>query len=576
MRLGVAKVKARPPRLRRAPGREAGGVTHDRRALLATFAVLCVAVFALAGRQLEAPGLYYDEAIQALPAAEFLREDGRPLDVPGAVSTWLLGGWFPLMTQPYMGALKSQLLIPIFSAGGVSIATLRLTTLAWACVGLLFLLLWAARLFGAPAACIAAALLALDPSFLFVSRHDWGSVALAFALRMAGLWLLTEGWLRGSRPRLLAGGLLLGLGVFNKIDFSTFLAGSAAAAALTLPGTFWRTLRARPARGLAAAAGLLAGAAPMLWTLPGVLGATRAMLRSQQVRPSDLGEKLQTWATFLDGSHFHRLMLSGGSFERLGAVEGAAGGPFAWLLAAAALFLAVRLLAAAQRGEADRAEAFLWIATVATALALLAVPRAARIHHVMNVQPLPQLLVAVAAVRLWTQVAHAGRGSAALACRSIAVLAVALGLLGSLRIDLLTLETIRSSGGRGRWSGALLELARELPEGSRLVSLDWGFHAPLRLLHPELELSEPVWSMARSGGPFALAGGPRHLYLVQEPGFEVFGMGDALLEAVAALPPGQATVRTHTDREGAAAFRSIRFARPHQLVYRGSFEVKLR
>ncbi len=550
-------------------------MTHATRTLLATFVVLCVAIFALAGRQLEVPGLYYDEAIQALPAAEFLRDDGRPLEIPGAVSTWLFGGWFPLMTQPYMGALKSQLLIPVFWLADVSVETLRITTLAWACLGLLFLLLWATRLFGAPVACIAAALLALDPSFLFVSRHDWGSVSLAFTLRMAGLWLATEGWLRGSRARLLGGGLLLGLGVFNKIDFAAFLVGVAAAAALTLPASFWRELRARPARAGWAAVGLLAGAAPMLWTLPGVFGATRAMIRSQEVRASDFGEKLQTWASFLDGSHFHRLMLSGGSFERLGGVDGAASGPFAWLLVAAALFLGLRLLRAARRGETDRAELFLWLATLLSGLALLAVPRAARIHHVMNVQPLPQLLVAVAAVRLGAVGARTGRGSAALACRTLAALAVAAALVGSLRIDLLTLESVRASGGRGRWSRALLELARELPQGSRLVSLDWGFHAPLRMLHPELELSEPVWSMARASSAFALAGGPDHVYLVQEPGFEVFGVGDALLDAVAALPPGQATVRTHADREGAPAFRSVRFARPHQLVYRGSFEVKL-
>src|SRR5262245_37884318 len=85
----------------------------------------------LALRDLEVPGLYYDEVIQALPAAEFLREGGRPLQIPGARSTWLAGGWFPLMTQPYMGALKSQLLIPVFAAFGASTTSLRTTTFAW-------------------------------------------------------------------------------------------------------------------------------------------------------------------------------------------------------------------------------------------------------------------------------------------------------------------------------------------------------------------------------------------------------------------------------------------------------------
>ena len=57
---------------------------------------------------------------------------------------------------------------------------------------------------------------------------------------------------------------------------------------------------------------------------------------------------------------------------------------------------------------------------------------------------------------------------------------------------------------------------------------------------------------------------------------EVFGVGDALLAAVAELPAGQVRVRTHVDREGRPAFRSVHFARPHQLVYRGDFEVQWR
>ena len=57
---------------------------------------------------------------------------------------------------------------------------------------------------------------------------------------------------------------------------------------------------------------------------------------------------------------------------------------------------------------------------------------------------------------------------------------------------------------------------------------------------------------------------------------EVFDLGPRLLEAVAALPPDAVTVRVHADRSGQPAFRSISFARPHELVYRGAVEVRLR
>jgi hypothetical protein len=427
-------------------------------------------------------------------------------------------------------------------------------------VGLGLLMLWARRLFGLRVALLAGAFLAFDPSFLFVSRHDWGSVALALVLRGGGLYLATTGWARASLVRLAAGGLLLGLGIYNKIDFAPFVAGAGLALLLVAPRSFWHELRAQPARALAAAGGFAAGAAPMLVTLTGVWAAAQAMLRSQEVRASDLAEKLHTWLSMLDGSHFHRLMLAGGSFERLSELEGAVAGPFLVILVPSAVWLAVRLWRDSRRGAFDRAQSFVLVAMLFTALGLLVTPRAARIHHTMNVYPLPQLVVAIAATRLW-----GARDRAAWARR--------------LLVDLRTLETIHESGGRGRWSNALERFARELPDDASVVSLDWGFHAPLRFTRPELQLEEPVWRMQRARGPgpgVTLLGGPQHVYLVQEPGYQVFDIGDALLEAVRRLPMGAATVREHADRNGESAFRSIRFTRPHELIYRGSFEVRLR
>ncbi|MGI9591438.1 MAG: glycosyltransferase family 39 protein [Myxococcota bacterium] len=533
--------------------------------LLLGVALLALLVLALGARRLDEPGLYYDEVIQATPASEFLRERGEALRIPGARNTRLFGGWFPLLTQPYMGALKSQLLIPTFAAFGASRETLRVATLTWACVGLLLVALWVRELAGTRVALATAALLALDPSFLFVSRHDWGSAALALACRGGGLYLATVGWQRGGAGRLLAGGLLLGLGVYNKIDLLPFLAGCLLGLLAAAPGPALAVARQRPARLGALALGLVLGALPMLVAVGSVLSATEAMFRSVDARPDALGEKLLAWRTLLDGSHFHRLMLAGGSFERLGGVAGAAWSPFGWIFGAAWLGLFAHALAAARRGEPDRPAVFALAATLATALLLLATPRAARIHHVMNIQPLPQLVVALAAVRL------AQRGRAA---RGMAIAGLAAALVGGLRVDLRVFETLRSTGGSGRWSGALEQLAHELPDDVVVVSLDWGFHAPLRFVRPELALAEPVWRIHGRQG--SLEGGPRHLYLVHEPGYEVFDVGPRLLEAVAQLPPDLVTVRVHSDRSGQPAFRSIAFARPHQLVYREDVEVRLR
>ena len=539
--------------------------------LLAASTVLCAAVLGFAARHLETPGLYYDEVIQATPASEFLREGGRPLEIPGARNTRLFGGWFPLMTQPYMSGLKSQLLIPVFAVFGSDGPTLRRTTLVWGCLGLVLCMLWIRAVWGVGVAVLAGALLACDPSFLFVTRHDWGSVSLALVCRGGGLWLLATGWQRDSAARLALGGLLLGLGVTNKLDASVFVAGAALALAATWTSPGLRRLTGRPRATASAAAGLLAGAAPMLVTLPGVLGATRAMLRSAEVRGGDWAEKLGAWSYFLDGSYFERLVLAGGSFERMGGVADATSSAFPWLLGASAVVVGAGVLRDRRRGEADPRDVFVLAAAAATALLLLAVPRAARIHHVMNVLPLPQLLVALAAAHLWR--------SRRAAARAAAVLGTAAALAGSAYAAGRTMDTLRATGGIGRWSGALARFAETLPHDAVVVSLDWGFHAPLVLMRPALELEEPVWWLFRSAppGPGAkLVGTARHVYLVQEPETEVFPMGGALLRAVAPLPRGTVQVESILDAGGRPAFRALRFARPHELVYRGDFDVRIR
>jgi hypothetical protein len=530
------------------------------------WAALSTCALGFAGRNLDVPGLYYDEAIQATPAAEFLRPGGRPLQVPGARSAWLFGGWFPVLTQPYMGALKSQLLIPVFAAFGADSDVLRLTTLMWGCLALLAAMGLAARLFGAPVAIATGVLLASDPSFVFASRHDWGSGALALLLRCAGFAAVASAWPRRAAAPLFGAGLLLGLGIYNKIDFAAALAGAGlGAAAAVSPGRLVRDLRAAPRAVAALAAGLALGAAPILAALADVLAASRGMAHSAGARGSDFAEKLAAWRHVLDGSYFHRLLLSGGSFERMSLVPDAASGALLAVCLASAAWLALHCL----RREREAGVVFALVTALATFAALLAIPRASRIHHVLNVYPFPHLLVAVAAAALWRE--------RRLALRALAVAGVGLAVAGSLRVDGRVLATALETGGSGRWTGAVAELGRALPPGVAVTSLDWGFDAPLRLLRPDLELDEPVWRMfGAPGATHVLRGEPGHVVLVWAPGFEVFPFGTALVAALRLLPPGAVEVTEHTDRLGAPAFVSVRFARRHELVYRGGFEVRLR
>jgi hypothetical protein len=554
---------------------------RERRVLIGGGLALCGAVLLLAGRHLAVPGIYYDEVIQAEPATQFLRSDGRPSEVPGLRSIRLWGRWFPVMTQPYMGALKSQALIPVFAVFGATPASLRLTTLAWGLGGLLLAMLWARRSLGLPTALLAGAFLALDPSFLWVSRHDWGSSALGLLCRCGGLYFGHSGW-RERRPgRLFAAGLLLGLGVYNKIDFGIFLGAAAVALLVSAPRALREVLRAP--RTLVGVAGFALGTAPMAPALQRAVVASVAVARHRGGAAADWSEKLHTLQTVLDGSYFHRLMLAGGNFDRMFAVGGAASGPFLVIFAASALFVAARWGAERRRSgggdPAPRARGFVLVTALLSLLGFLIMPAAERIHHVLNAWPFPHLTVAIAVVELWQT--RAAPGPRRVGLRAVAVVAAGAVLAGSLFVDLRTWETIRATGGKGRWSDSLARFAAETTTQPHavVVTLDWGFAEPLRFEAPTLALVEPIWKLKRArrrGEVWIWEGTPDHVYLVYEEAYRLFDFGASLLDALDSLPAGSATVVRHADRSGDPAFLSIRIDRPHRLVYRGGFEVQLR
>jgi hypothetical protein len=542
---------------------------RETRATVAGFAVACALSGAFALQHLERPGLNYDEAMQAVQALVFLT-DAEPSAIPGLSSTRLLGRWFPLMTQPYMGALKSQALLGPLAIFGPSPQTLRITTWLWTLLALLLTMLWARQVLGLPTALLAGALLALDPSVLFIGRHDWGSFALGFVCRAAALLLLTDGWRRGGGWRLVLGGACLGLGLYNKLDFGIFLLGAGAALWIAAPRGVWRELRARPRRALAAGAGLALGATPLLASLPGALGVGRALGVRAAAGSWQWSEKAVAFATTLDGSYFHRLMLAGGSFEELGAVEGAAAGPFLVLLGAALIFLLLRLVRAPRSDGREPARRFVMAATILTLVGVFLTPRAVRIHHVLNATPLPQLLLAAALVELWQL------GAARRALRALAAGLAALALLGSARVDARTLATIVDTGGKGRWSDALGRFASELAPGSVVVSLDWGFAESLRFLTPGLPVVETTWSLRGRRSQLALEGDRSHVYLVPLERYAVFGHGQDFLGALEALPDDVVSVESVADRSGDPAFLAARIAKPHRVDYRRGLVVRLR
>jgi hypothetical protein len=518
----------------------------------------------------DAPGLFYDEAIQAGPSLDFVRGGVRALHPPGLSAVSLLGRPFPWMTQPYMGALKSQLLIPSFALFEPSPAVLRTTTTLWALTGVLFVMLWAGRVLGRSVALVGGALLMADPTLLFVARHDWGSVGLALLCRGAGLYFASLGWSTRRPLHLALAGLAFGLGLYNKVDFAAFLGAAALALLAVRPGLLGEVRHRRELRWGALA--FVVGAAPMVAWVPKLIQAA-GMLETR----GPFSERLLVAWSSLDGSYFYRLMSVGGRYEQLFDGADVPVGLLAIAVPTSLALLAALAWRAPRCLPSPRALVFVVIAGGLSQLALLAMPGAQRVHHMMNVQPFPQLLVASALVALWRVRPD---GVARYVARAAAGTALVALLAADARVVARTFDLLEASGGRGYWSDALERFAEdvEVEPAATVVSLDWGFHPPLLLLTRTPRLLEPIWHIRRGAGPdrgWRHEGDADHLYLVHDSAYDRFGYGPDFLAQVAELPPGFAETRVYRDREGAVAFLAIRLTRPHRLFFQGRLRLSM-
>ena len=538
---------------------------------------MCVLLSALP--TIEDLGLYYDEAFLAQQARDFVEPDragGHPASVR---SLEIAGRPFPVRNAAYLGSLKSQLLIPAFAAGGANVRVLRATTLSIALIALLLAMLWAARLFGNATAVIMGALVASDPSFYFYSQFEWGPFTTNFLCRTAGALAVLIAWQTHSSRRAIfsaaMGGLILGLGIYSRADFALILVAAGLALLISQPDVVRRAWQEKRGAVLAGTLGLILTSLPMLF-------ASVELWNTSQVIQGrgDLNFRFEVLRHVLDGSQFHRVLITGGLFEQTpdASTSGSWLGPIG---IAAAVILGWNLASESRKeGRTARNDPRLFLLLTAGLLmtAMLALPGAVRAHHQLNVLPLVQLIVACAALDLWK-----GDFPPFLQrwVRVGVVLTLGALMLGSGSVILGTRAEIAETGGRGRFSAGLTELATRLDAqpDARIVSLDWGFHEPLLFLTQNARMLEPIWGIPHQvsrKGVWQFEGDGRTTYLVHGPEYDLMGIGPSLLIAARTHPELGARIETHRDGSGAIAFYSVVIKEPHALQFDGRFTLNAR
>jgi len=223
-------------------------MTRVQSVVAGIFVAMAFAVLTM--HHLEAQGAYYDELHQAPAAFSYIGKHPKFFTV--------VFFDYPSLNMTYSGAIKSGIY-------GVFLRFLHphFTLYSWRLLGIvlvaagIFVFYWVAgRYLTFDAAGLFAILLLTDVSVIVMTRHDWGPVALALALRLALLatWLSIE-FGESATYKYLIAGFILGVAIFEKLS----------SLVLFLPFAIMmlRRLKRRTA-WIACTLGLLIGAFPLL------------------------------------------------------------------------------------------------------------------------------------------------------------------------------------------------------------------------------------------------------------------------------------------------------------------------
>ncbi|MBM3134424.1 MAG: hypothetical protein FJZ89_03880 [Chloroflexi bacterium] len=491
----------------------------------AALLVLSLAVFlALCLYQIDLPGLYADEALDLVPTMQLLAAGQvapptQPVELLRGVGVRLGGLALPVMIMDYLGALNTYLALPFFAILGPGVLAVRLLPITFSALTIVLTYLLGRALFsgstGRAVGLLAAALLAINPSFVFWSRHGITVTSVMTVLSVGSLLVFkrsmfhvpssTSNMENGTWNMELwaLGCFLLGLGLWAKFLFLWWIValGIAGFTFQVSSSTFHASrftfhvsrfthhvsrFTFHVSRFTLGAAAFLLGAAPLLWYNLQTRGATLAELTRSLRQPTsyginnldvarNLGLALDALRVFLDGSYFWYL----GETLR---------NPLAVPAFAIAVLGSIALVVWQAR-EHRRP-----LALVLLLIVLIAGQNSFTVSgiwatHLFILFPLPQVVLALCVVLGWDITPtpalprQQGRGMAGWAIRLVLVLGLLAMAAGDLRLDWQYHQQLAATGGQSRWSDGVYKLAAYLEQrGDPVVAVDWGIQSSVQLL----------------------------------------------------------------------------------------------
>jgi hypothetical protein len=408
----------------------------------------------MAGRWIASPGLQYDEVLFVNAAT------GEPTN--GLFVAKRIFG-LPVMLMGYIGALKAYLYYPVFQVFGVSPETVRWPVILASLVTLALTYLVARFTFDRLVSALLVLVMSVDPTFMYLTKLDYGPVALMMVLKVSALFFGLRAVTTGS-PRYLWGmGTACALGLFDKLNFIWFLLSLVAAGGALFQAEL-RAMWRRDRLGLVLPLSLLlilTGLATVFLVIP--------RLAESQEAASPVGplERLRyvadLYASTMSGEYLYLLVtkrpVSAGSMMNPVVALGFVG------LALASLRAARRAGGAGRMLFRDRVLLFHLAIFLLIALQLLITKKAWGPHHIMMLYPFQLFVTFGAAVGL------AGTWGAL----SVAGVLVASGL----HVGAAYQRGFRPTAEfEPQWSPVVYELVDYLNRhpADRIVSVDWGTH----------------------------------------------------------------------------------------------------